>query len=97
MWQSGDKKESFFSIFLASTCSRRERREQIQTWRVFRERMCNLSLGFPAFGSSDFFGPRSKVVLRNEGYAWAPVSRIFDKIREVGVLSYLIYPFLSVL
>ena len=33
--------------FLAGTCSRRERREQIQTWRVFRERVCNFSLGFP--------------------------------------------------
>ena len=33
----------------------------------FRERVCNLSLGFRTIGSSDFFGPRSKVVLRSEG------------------------------
>ena len=31
------------------------------------------------------------MVLRSEGFAWAPVSGSFDKLREVGVLSYLIY------
>ena len=54
-------------------------------------RECNFSLGFWPIGPSDFFGPRSKVVLRNEGFAWAPVSGSFNKLREVGVLSYLIY------
>ena len=54
--------------------------------------MCNFSLGFQVFGQSDFFGPRSKVVLRIEDYTWAPVSGVFDKLREVGVLSYLFYP-----
>ena len=44
------------------------------------------------FGPSDHFGPRSKVVLRGEGNAWAPVSGVFDKLLEVGVLSYLFYP-----
>ena len=37
-------------------------------------------------------GPRRKVVLRSEGFAWVPVSGVFDKLREVGVLSYLFYP-----
>ena len=54
--------------------------------------VCNFSLGFWPIGSSDFFGPRSKVVLRSEGYAWVPVSGSFDKLREVEVFSYLIYP-----
>ena len=27
-----------------------------------------------------------------EDYTWAPVSGVFDKIHEVGVLSYLFYP-----
>ena len=44
------------------------------------------------FGPSDRFGPRSKVVLYIEHYTWALVSRVFDKLREVGVLSYLFYP-----
>ena len=61
-------------------------------WRVFRERVCNFFLGFPTFESSDFFGSRSKVVLRSEGFAWAPVSGGFDKLLEVRVLPYLIYP-----
>ena len=55
-------------------------------------RVCNFSLRFSAFGPSDFFGPRSKVVLHSKGYAWASASGSFDKLREVGVLSYFIYP-----
>ena len=53
--------------------------------------MCNFSLRFRAIGPSDSFGARRKVVLRGEGNAWAPVSWSFDKLREVGVLSYLSY------
>ena len=34
-----------------------------------RERGCDLSLDFPLFGQSVRFGPRSKAVLRSEGYA----------------------------
>ena len=44
------------------------------------------------FGQSDRFGPRSKVILGIEDNAWTPVSWSFDKLREVGVLSYLFYP-----
>ena len=43
------------------------------------------------FEPSDRFGPRSEVVLRGEGNAWVPVLGSFDKLREVGVLSYLFY------
>ena len=59
--------------------------------RVFRERKSNFSLDFPVFGPSDFVGPRSKVVLRCKGYAWAPIFGGFDKIWKVGVFSYLVY------
>ena len=38
---------------------------------------------------SDSFGARRKVVLRGEGNTWTPVLRSFDKLREVGVSSYL--------
>ena len=31
------------------------------------------------------------MVLRIEDYTWAPVSGVFDKLRKVGVLSYLLY------
>ena len=40
---------------------------------------------------SDFFGVRRKVVLRGEGDAWVQILRSLDKLREVGVLSYLFY------
>ena len=59
--------------------------------RGFRERSSNLSLEFPVFGLSDRIGPKSKVVLCCEGYAWALVLGSFDKLREVEVFSYLVY------
>ena len=58
---------------------------------IFRERRSSFSLRSRVIGPSEFFGPRSKVVLRSEGFAWVPVLRCFDKLREVGVLSYLGY------
>ena len=54
--------------------------------------MCDFSLRSRAIGPSNSFGARRKFVLRGEGNAWAPVSRSFDKLREVGVLSYFFYP-----
>ena len=53
--------------------------------------MSDFSLRSRAIGPSEFFGVRRKVVLRGEGNAWAPVSWSFDKLHEVGVLSYLSY------
>ena len=53
--------------------------------------MCDFSLRSRAIGPTDFVGPRRKVVLRSEGFAWVPVLGIFDKLREVGILSYLSY------
>ena len=54
--------------------------------------MCNFSLRSRPIGPSDFFELRRKFALRGEDYAWAPVLGSFDKLREVGVLSYLFYP-----
>ena len=65
---------------------------------IFLERESNFSLRFQKIRQSEFFGTRSKVVLRGEGNAWVPVLRSFDKIREVEVLSYLSFTlYLSVL
>ena len=65
--------------------------DAVEDFSFFRERMTSFSLGFRLIRLSDFFGPRRKVALRGEDYAWAPVWGSFDKIREVGVLSYLFY------
>ena len=35
------------------------------------------------------FGTRKKAALRGEGFAWVLDLRSFDKLREVGVSSYL--------
>ena len=63
---------------------------ELRFW-VFRVRVTDFSLGFWAIRPSEFFGPRSKAVLCSERFAWVPVSWSFDKLREVGVLSYLSY------
>ena len=47
-----------------------------------RERSSNFSLEFPAFRPSDRIGPRSKVVLCGEGYAWVPVLGGFDNSKR---------------
>ena len=61
--------------------------------RVFKfsERVSDFSLRSRTIEPSDFFGPRSKAILRSEGFSWVLVLRSFDKLREVGVLSYLSY------
>ena len=65
---------------------------------VSSERERGFSLNFRQIRSSEFVGTRSKVTLRIEAYAWAPVLRSFDKLREVGDLSYLGFTlYLSVL
>ena len=51
--------------------------------------MTSFSLEFREIRPSEFFGARRKAVLRGEGNAWAPVSWSFDKLREIGVSSYL--------
>ena len=56
----------------------------------FRERSSIFSLEFLATGPSDSGEARSKVAPHGKGYVWAPVLRSFDKLREVGVFSYLI-------
>ena len=43
-------------------------------------------------GPQVFIGTEGKVDLRDESYAWTPKSWSFDKLREVGVLSYVFYP-----
>ena len=53
--------------------------------------MCHFSLRSWVIGPSEFFGSRSKAVLRSEGFSWVPVLRSFDKFCEVGDLSYLSY------
>ena len=40
---------------------------------------------------SKVFGVRRKVALRDETYTWAPVLGVFDKLREVGDLSYFFF------
>ena len=53
------------------------------------ERECGFSLELRAIRLSEFFGIRRKVALRGEAYAWAPILRSLDKLREVGISSYL--------
>ena len=51
--------------------------------------MTSFSLDFLKIRPSEFVGTRSKAVLHSEGFAWVPDLKSFDKLREVGVSSYL--------
>ena len=55
----------------------------------FRERRCAFSLDLLVIRPSEFVGTRRKIALSGETYTWGPVLRVFDKLREVGVSSYL--------
>ena len=64
----------------------------------FSERVSCFSLDFWAIRPSKFFGAKRKDALRIEAYAWTSVLGVFDKLREVGDLSYLGFTlYLSVL
>ena len=58
----------------------------------FREKWSDFSLRSRTIGPSYFVGTRRKAVLRSEGFTWVLVLGSFDKLRQVGVLSYLFYP-----
>ena len=53
------------------------------------ERESSFSLEIRAIRPSAVFGTRRKAALREAGYGWTPDLRSFDKLREVGVSSYL--------
>ena len=74
------------------TCSGEKGGAGFQKWRVFRERSSTFSLEFPAIEPSVSGESRSKVAPHNKGYMWVTVLWSFDKLQEVGVFSYLIYP-----
>ena len=59
--------------------------------------MHRVGIAMPKIGQSDFFGARRKVVLRDEGNAWASVLRSFDKVHEVGFHPTCFTLYLSVL
>ena len=59
----------------------------------FSERVSSFSLDLRAIRSSEFFGARRKAVLRREAYMRAPILGSFDKLCEVGDLSYLVLHF----
>ena len=56
----------------------------------FRERVSNFSLDFPVIGPLVSGKTRSEVAPHDKSYAWAPVLGSFDKLRDIGVFSYLI-------
>ena len=87
-----------FKLKMGKNVRKGERNLQKLDFSFSSERECGFSLDFRAIRPSEFFSTRRKVALRCEAYAWAPVLRSFDKLREVGVLSYLSFTlFLSVL
>ena len=79
---------------MSSSNIKREKREKqgkdvVAIFVCFRERITSFSLDLEAIRPSEFFEARSKAALRGEAYPWTPVLGVFDKLREVGDLSYL--------
>ena len=63
---------------------------------VFRERKCNFSLDFPAFGPSVLVGPRKKSCSTREGLRLGTGFGEFRQLQEVLVFSYsVIFDFKS--
>ena len=83
MWQRREQKE-ISSPFLELNPAVERGESRFLKMRVFRERKCNFSLDFSALGPSVRVGPRSKVVIRDKGYAWASVSWSFDNSKRYG-------------
>ena len=76
----------------------KEKGDVVGDFVFFIVRECHFSLGLRAIRPSKFFGARRKAALLIEAYAGAPVLGVFDKLREVGDLSYLGFTlYLSVL
>ena len=68
-------------------------REKEKRW--FLESVSNFSLDFPVIGPSNSGESRGKVTPHSKSYAWVPVLCSFDKLRKVGVFSYLVIPCLK--
>ena len=58
---------------------------------ISSEIVSHFSPGFWAIRPSDSFVLRKEAVLRGDDNVWTPVLRSFNKLREVGVSSYLFY------
>ena len=66
-------------------------RKERERERIFRERDSNFSQNFSVIGPLNSGETRSKVGPHCKSYTWVPVLWSFDKLREVGVFSYLVY------
>ena len=66
-------------------------REKREKERIFKERNSNFFLNFSVIGPSNSGEARSKIGPHCKSYTWVPLLWSFDKIREVGVFSYLLY------
>ena len=75
-----------------------ERNYRGQNFVILFKRESTFSLKSRAIGQSKFVGTRRKAALRIKAYEWAPILRVFNKLREVRDLSYLGFTlYLSVL
>ena len=75
-----------------------QRKLQRVGYLVCRERVSGFSLKYRAIRPSAVVGTRREAALRGEGFPWVLDLRSFDKLREVGDLSYLGFTlYLSVL
>ena len=90
MWQEGGTLP-FDHHILPTGLGRRggERKGRRKRERIFRVRSSHFSLNFPMIIPSNSGEARGKVDPHYKSYLWVPKVWSFDKLREVGVFSYL--------
>ena len=78
---------------LIPKCGKTRKLDAVAENGVFRVRERDFSLKSRAIRQSEVFGARRKVVLHGEGNTWVLDLRSFNKLCEVGDLSYLVLHF----
>ena len=77
MWVPLKKKKKKNIIVRNSNRRRRTKRDLEKREKFFNFFLFFFFLRFTEIGSSEFVGPRTKIALRDEGYAWVPKTRDF--------------------
>ena len=94
----GKRKDNSLGPCLTNQFGRGDRkpRKEGRKERDFRERSSTFSLEFLAIGPSNPGEPRSKIAPHGKSYVWVSDLWSFDKLRKVGVFSYLVIPCLKI-
>ena len=95
-WTIGKREKTILLTQLDWGEGKNERREGKKEGVLERERESTFSLDFSVISPSNPGETRGKVDPHYKSYAWVPVLWSFDKLREIGVFSYLVISCLKI-